>query len=170
MQTSYRYIAAGLLVLLIGTACQKRRGGDTAGSNQGSGQSAAGSGSAQVSDKTDEAANRSTASGSASGSAEGSGSAVEPAKDIDSKDILARTETTPDVHVKHVLIGWKELAASYRGQMDPRAAKRGNAEAAKLAEEVATKLKANPDSINALIKESSEDTASLDGEPYEVKE
>jgi parvulin-like peptidyl-prolyl isomerase len=68
-----------------------------------------------------------------------------------------------------VLIGWKELAASRPGQADPRAAKRTNAEAAALAEEIAGKLKTNPDSIDALVKESSEDPGSLGGEPYTVK-
>ncbi|HEY0480769.1 MAG TPA: peptidylprolyl isomerase [Kofleriaceae bacterium] len=92
-----------------------------------------------------------------------------PAKDIDSKDILARAETTPEVQVKHVLLGWKDLGAAYRGRLDPRAAKRSNDEAAALAQEIAAKLKANPDSIDALIKESSEDPGSLTGDPYTVK-
>jgi parvulin-like peptidyl-prolyl isomerase len=106
----------------------------------------------------------------------GSGSASAPAapgasdQDIDSKDILARTDTAPgEVLVKHVLIGWKDLAAAYQGQLHPRAAKRTNAEAAKLAQDIAAKLKANPDSIDALIKENSEDPGSLGGDPYTVK-
>ena len=89
--------------------------------------------------------------------------------DIDSKDILARTETAPDVQVKHVLLGWQELAPVYQGHLDPRAAKRTNAEAAQLAQDIAAKLKANPDSIDVVVKASSEDPGSLTGEPYDVK-
>jgi parvulin-like peptidyl-prolyl isomerase len=121
------------------------------------------------------------AAGSAQTAAKGSGSGAgmsapvppaapaTPAKDIDSKDILARTDTAKEVQVKHVLIGWKDLAAAYQGHLDPRAAKRTNDEAATLAQAVYAKLKDNPDSIDALVKESSEDPGSLGGDPYAVK-
>lgn len=150
-----------VLALLIGAAgCQKTPSNQAgAGSNHGSAQAMAqGSGSGAA---------------KGSGSTAGSGSAaVAPppvvAKDIDSKDILARTETAPEVQVKHVLLGWSGMAMP-RGQIDPRAAKRSNAETAKLAQEIAAKLKANPDAIDALVKESSEDPGSLGGEPYTVK-
>jgi parvulin-like peptidyl-prolyl isomerase len=91
-------------------------------------------------------------------------------KDIDSKDILARSQTaTTPVYVKHVLLGWKELAPSLQGNLDPRAAQRTNAEAAALAEQIAAKLRAAPSTIDAIMKESSEDPASRTGEPYQVK-
>lgn len=106
-------------------------------------------------------------SGSAAGSA--SGSAAAPAEDLDSKDILARTETAKQVLVKHVLIGWKDLAATYGGRMDPRASGRSNADAAKLAREVYGKLKADATQIDALVASTSEDPGSKSGEPYEVK-
>ena len=93
-----------------------------------------------------------------------------PAIDIDSKDILDRTETAKEVFVKHVLLGWNELSAVYGPQMDPRAKGRDNAAAAALAQELAAKLRAAPDSIDALVKENSEDPGSKSGEPYEVKE
>ncbi|MCE9579035.1 MAG: peptidylprolyl isomerase [Deltaproteobacteria bacterium] len=120
-----------------------------------------------------------TVKGSAAGSAgathgSGSGSAATPtpppapAPDIDSKDILARTATSPEVDVKHVLIGWKDLGAAYRGHLDPRAAKRTADEAAALAKEVADKLKAAPDSIDALIKQYSEDPGGSSGDPYTI--
>ena len=107
----------------------------------------------------------------AGGSASGSGATTtkHEGADIDSKDILARKEAFPEVQVKHVLIGWKELDEVYQGRLDPRAQKRSNADAAKLAKEVAGKLKKNPDSIDALVKEYSEDPGSLAGEPYTVK-
>lgn len=89
--------------------------------------------------------------------------------DIDSKDILDRKESFDEVQVKHVLIGWDALDKVYQGRMDPRAAKRTNAEAAKLAQEIADKLRKNPDSIDELVKEHSEDPGSLAGDPYIVK-
>ena len=109
-----------------------------------------------------------------SGQGSGQGSAAikppgPPAKDIDSKDILARTETATEVDVKHVLIGWADLAGSYGTHMDPRAAKRTNDEAAALAQDIAAKLKADPKKIDDLIKESSEDPGSLSLNPYTIK-
>jgi hypothetical protein len=105
-----------------------------------------------------------TQTGSASGSA-----AQDNAIDIDSKDILDRKESADVVQVKHVLIGWDALDKVYNGRMDPRAQKRTNADAAKLAKEIADKLRKDPDSIDALVKEHSEDPGSQSGEPYEVK-
>jgi parvulin-like peptidyl-prolyl isomerase len=148
-----------VLFLLIGAAgCQKAGNGQPAGgSSQGSGQTVAQGGS-----------------GSGPGSAalgKGSGSAAAPpvpAKDIDSKDILARTETSPEVQVKHVLLAWNGMAMP-RGQLDPRAAKRSNAETAALAQDIAAKLKASPDAIDELVKQYSEDPGSASGEPYTVK-
>ena len=99
----------------------------------------------------------------------GSASKTGDAIDIDSKDILNRKEAAAEVHVKHVLIGWKELDSVYQGRLDPRAQKRTNAEAAKLAKEIADKLRKAPDSIDELVKEHSEDPGSLSGEPYTVK-
>jgi len=145
---NHRLTAVAVLVLLAGAAaCQKpSKDKPAAGSATGS------------------------ATGATTGSATGSGAGMKPVvaegKDIDSKDILARTETQPSVFVKHVLLGWKELNS---GHTDPRAAKRNNEETAKLAEEIAGKLKAKPDQIDALIKEYSEDPGSLGGEPYPVK-
>ncbi len=108
-----------------------------------------------------------TGTGSAAGTGTGTGTAA-PAKDLDSKDILARANAAPEVFVKHVLLGWPELAPAYRGRLDPRAAKRSNAETAALAMDIAAKLRANPDQIDALVKEHSEDPGSLSGEPYTV--
>jgi parvulin-like peptidyl-prolyl isomerase len=147
---NHRHTAIAILVLLIGVAgCQKgskdNKDKPTAGSGQG------------------------MAKGSGAGSGAPAAPVPDPAKDLDSKDVLARTETSPEVYVKHVLIGWKDLAAAYQGHLDPRAAKRTNAEAATLAEGVAAKLKANPDTIDALVQESSEDPGSLGGDPYTVK-
>ncbi len=100
----------------------------------------------------------------------GSASAAGDAIDIDSKDILDRKEAAADVQVKHVLIGWKELDDSvYHGRLDERAKKRTNADAAKLAKEIADKLRKDPGQIDALVKQYSEDPGSLAGDPYQVK-
>jgi parvulin-like peptidyl-prolyl isomerase len=130
-------------------------------------------GSKDPKDKPAVGSNQGSAQGSGPGSAQGSGAGAQapapPPKDIDSKDILARTELSPEVYVKNVLIAWKELDAAHHGHLDPRAAKRSNAEAAALAQEIAAKLKADPDTIDALCKESSEDPGSRTGDPYIIK-
>jgi parvulin-like peptidyl-prolyl isomerase len=100
--------------------------------------------------------------------ATGSAAPAAPAQDIDSKDILARSETADEVTVKHVLIAWKDLAPVYRGQMDPRATNRSNADAAKLAQDIYNQLKANPDKIDELVTKYSEDPGGKTGEPYTV--
>ena len=110
-----------------------------------------------------------TGSGSGSGSSAGSQGAAPTGGALDSKDILARTTTAPEVHVKHVLIGWKDLAAAYRGGMDPRAQARSQADAEKLVKEIAAKLKAKPADLDALVKQYSEDPGSLKGDAYAVK-
>lgn len=88
--------------------------------------------------------------------------------DLDSKDILARTETAAEVDVKHVLIGWKDLARNYGGRMDPRAAERSHADAAKLARQLADQLRARPADIDKLIAEHGEDPGAKSGKPYTV--
>ena len=104
-------------------------------------------------------------SGTGSSGQVGSAAMESPAIPLDSKDILGRKESNPEVYVKHVLIGWKGTGGS-----DPRAEKRTNDEAAKLAKEIEAKLKANPTGVDAIVSEFSEDPGSAkSGEPYEVK-
>lgn len=91
-----------------------------------------------------------------------------PAQDIDSHDILNRTEAADEVTVKHVLISWKDLAPVYRGQQDPKGAARTNADAAKLAQDVLAQLKADPKKIDALIQQYGEDPGAKTGDPYTV--
>jgi parvulin-like peptidyl-prolyl isomerase len=113
----------------------------------------------------------SSGSGTTTTTTTGSGSAAatppgdDNSENLDSKDILARTETAKEVVVKHVLIGWKDLPAA----RDPRAQKRDNAEAAKLAKDVLGQLKAKPEAIDDLIKQYGEDPGMQAGEPYTVK-
>jgi parvulin-like peptidyl-prolyl isomerase len=138
-----------LFALLMATACQqgKSKLDDTSGSNNS-------------------LSHAKVTTGSGAGSA-----AIDttPAIDIDSKDILARAPVGQEVQVKHVLISWGALdEKSYHGHIDARAKKRTNEAAAKLAQDIAAKLKANPASIDAVVKESSEDPGSLSGDPYTV--
>src|SRR5688500_12545593 len=88
--------------------------------------------------------------------------------ELDSRDILARADVASPVLVKHVLIAWSELDQTYGSRLDPRAAKRSKADAAKLVEQVAAKLRANPSAIDALMAEHSEDPGSLTKEPYTI--
>ena len=106
-----------------------------------------------------------TGQGSAGGSGAGTGAGTAkpdaPIIDLDSKDILARTDVATAAEVKHVLIGWKGMGRSQ--------SERTNAEAAKLAKEIAAKLKADPTQIDALMKEHSEDPGSAKtGRAYPV--
>jgi parvulin-like peptidyl-prolyl isomerase len=89
--------------------------------------------------------------------------------DIDSKDILNRKEASSNVWVKHVLIAWKDLDKVYQGRMDKRAEGRTNEDAVKLAKDIESQLKANPDKIDELVKTHSEDPGSASGDPYQVK-
>lgn len=92
-----------------------------------------------------------------------------PGASIESTDIMERTKVATKVDVKHVLIGWKDLADAYGGRIDKRAKDRTKAEADKLAVELRDKLKAAPASIDALVKQHSEDPGSLSGDPYTVE-
>lgn len=103
----------------------------------------------------------------AAGSGSGAGT-TSTAVDLDSKEILARPEGNETVLVKHILIAWKDLAEVYRGRLDPRAAKRTNAEAAALVRQISAKLVAAPDQLDALVKEHSEDPDTASGDPYTI--
>ena len=86
-----------------------------------------------------------------------------PPDPLESKDILARTETAPKVKVKHILLGWAET----HGQ-DPRGVKRTRPELEKLVHETVDKLNKGA-KIEDLMKELSEDPGSAkSGEGYDV--
>ena len=91
-----------------------------------------------------------------------------PAKDIDSKDILARTEEAPEAFIKQVLIAWKELEPVYRGQMAEGAKTRTNDAAAALAQDILKKVQANPSQVDALVKEHNEMPGEDSTEPMPI--
>ncbi len=101
-------------------------------------------------------------SGAGVGTAKGPNTPTnDSAIELDSKDILARTELAESAEAKHVLIGWKGQGRSQ--------SERSNADAAKLAKEVAAKLKADPSKIDAMMREHSEDPGSKDtGRAYTI--
>lgn len=101
-----------------------------------------------------------------SGAGAGPATPAGPVEDLDSHAILDRKDTAPEVQVKHVLIGWKDLAAAYRGHLDPRAEARTSADAAKFAREIFAR--AEKEDFNKLVEEYSEDPGAKSGEPYTV--
>lgn len=74
-------------------------------------------------------------------------------------DILAREPVANEAQVKHILIGWKDLADKFRGGQDPRAAARSQADADDTVKELLGKLATGAD-FDALMREFSEDTGS----------
>lgn len=143
-----RLIAASTLILILAAGC-----------------------AAGCKKKPPEGGAGSAGSAATTGSA-GSAAAAPAHQDLDSKDVLARTEVARESYVRHVLLGWRELEAFYAGmraRLDPRAATRDNAAAAKLAQELLAQLRDQPDSIGALIEQHSEDPGSRTGDPYHVE-
>lgn len=83
-------------------------------------------------------------------------------------DILAREPVANTAEVRHILIGWRDLAEHYGGGIDERAAKRAQADADAAVEDIVDKLKAGAD-FQALMAEVSEDGGSAaTGRSYQV--
>lgn len=91
-----------------------------------------------------------------------------PPPEIQSNDILSRDAVTMRSRVKHVLIGWRDLAAAYPDGMDERAAARTRDEADALALQVLGRVRAG-EPIEPIMAEISEDSGSAaSGDSYEV--
>jgi hypothetical protein len=91
-----------------------------------------------------------------------------PPPSLQSNDILARDYRTNKAQVKHILIGWNDLAESYDGGIDPRAAERSPRDAETTVKEILGRLRAGADFV-AMMAEYSEDRGSAEsGESYEV--
>jgi parvulin-like peptidyl-prolyl isomerase len=146
-----RLSAASTLILILAISCNKDKPKDGGGGSAGSALAGAGSGS--------------------SGSAGGAAPAPSPT-DIDSKDILARTQVAREVHVRQVQLAWREREAFYgasQAQLDDRAKTRDQEATAKLAKEILAQLQARPAAIDELIAKHSEDPRSLTGDPFRVE-
>ncbi|MBS2030778.1 MAG: peptidylprolyl isomerase [Deltaproteobacteria bacterium] len=85
-----------------------------------------------------------------------------------SQDILVRPVVTHRARVQHVLIGWGDLSAVYRGAMDERAKLRTQAGAEDVVRSVLQRVKEG-ESFEQLMSEYSEDLrSSHNGSSYEV--
>lgn len=89
----------------------------------------------------------------------GSGSAAPGVSPVVSSDILAREPVANTAMVKHILISWADLADSFGGRIDPRAAKRSKADAENEVRAIVKQLKEGAD-FDTLMREHSEDTGS----------
>jgi hypothetical protein len=76
-----------------------------------------------------------------------------------SKVLLAREPLANTATVKHILIGWKDLAEAYGGHLDPRAAKRTRTDAEAEVRSLLQQLAAGAD-FDTVMKASSEDSGS----------
>ncbi|MBX3161228.1 MAG: peptidylprolyl isomerase [Deltaproteobacteria bacterium] len=82
-----------------------------------------------------------------------------PTSEVVSKDILEREPVANTAEVKHILISWKDLAESFDGRIDARAAKRTKADAEATIRGLLAQLKKGED-FDALMRSSSEDPGS----------
>lgn len=84
-----------------------------------------------------------------------------------STDILAREPVSNTANVKHILIGWKDLADAYQGHVDPRAEKRTKQDAEQEVRSLLSQLQSGAD-FDALAKSTSEDPSSASGHVFTV--
>src|SRR5882724_10712876 len=84
---------------------------------------------------------------------------VSSASSVISAEILAREPVANTATVKHILISWRDLADSFGGRLDPRAAKRSKADAEAEVRALMKKLSDGAD-FDSVMKASSEDTGS----------
>jgi len=82
---------------------------------------------------------------------------AEPSSRVVSTEILSREPVTNRARVKHILIGWKDLAENYGGHMDARAAKRSKRDAEAEVESLTSQLKGGAD-FDTLMQAHSEDS------------
>jgi len=91
-----------------------------------------------------------------------------PPSRVITTDILNREPVANRTRVKHILIGWAQLAPNYGGGIDPRAANRGKEDAEAQVESLLGQLRGGAD-FDVLMNAHSEDSglaANPDG--YEV--
>ncbi len=88
--------------------------------------------------------------------------------DLSSRDVLERDQLTDHAEVKHVLIGWRDLADMYRGEQDPRGQKRTRAEADALARQILDRAKKGEPFEKLMIDTSDDPGSAKSGTAYEV--
>lgn len=84
-----------------------------------------------------------------------------------SQEILNREPVANTAIVKHILIGWKDLADAYQGHVDPRAAKRSKHDAEEEVKTLVGQLQGGAD-FDTLMKSTSEDPSSAAGHIFTV--
>lgn len=87
---------------------------------------------------------------------------------LESADILGRTGVNEQVWVKHVLVGWDELAPNYGGRMTEAAKKRSRLEAERLVRRVVGELDEGAP-IEPLMLQYSDDRGTRGGKALEVR-
>jgi peptidyl-prolyl cis-trans isomerase D len=87
---------------------------------------------------------------------------------VESREILDREPRANRTRVKHILIGFADKNDAYRGDVDPRAAKRSRRDAEREVRALRKQLEAGAD-FDALMKAHSEDKGSAaSAEAYDV--
>jgi hypothetical protein len=82
-----------------------------------------------------------------------------PTSPVVSRDILDREPVANTAEVKHILIGWKDLAEAYQGRLDARAARRDQAAAEAEVKSLVEQLRGGAD-FDTIMKAHSEDLGS----------
>lgn len=94
---------------------------------------------------------------------------AEPARSrVVSWDLLEREPVTNSAEVRHILIGWRELADAYGGGIDERAAKRSQAQAEAVVEAVLAELKAGADFQDLMANYSEDAGSASNGRSYQA--
>jgi hypothetical protein len=92
-----------------------------------------------------------------------------PPSRVVSTEILGREARANRTQVKHILIGWGDLADAYGGRMDERAAKRSKPDAEAQVEALLAELKGGAD-FDQLMHQHSEDSGlASNPDGYEVE-
>jgi len=87
---------------------------------------------------------------------------------VQSVAILAREPVANRVSVRHILIAWSELAASYQGSLDPRAVERSKAQAEELIVELHTRTKAGESFAELMAGYSEDQGSAATGRSFDV--
>jgi hypothetical protein len=92
-----------------------------------------------------------------------------PSETVVSLEILDREPVSNRTMVKHILISWKDLAAAFGGNIDPRAAERSKNDAEDMVRKLRAELEAGAE-FETLMRDSSEDKGSAqNGNAYAVR-
>ena len=83
-------------------------------------------------------------------------------------DILEREPVANEVKVRHILIGWKELADAYGGRLDARAAARGRKDAEQEVTTLLAQINAGADFEKTMVEHSEDPGTAHADSPLDV--